>query len=137
MPEVAVKEGYEHDGLTYRMPMLRSEVNILRRDVDGLKSDVAEVKRDISVLKSDVSQLKQDVRILQNDVFELKSDVKELRVQASDMKGEIRAFGARLDGMEKRIDDMHESQTKWFTLLGLLVAAVPVAVAIIQSLITK
>ena len=134
MPEVAYKDVYEQEEMMYRVPMLRSEVNILSRDVDTLKNDVAEMKRDISSLKSDVTELKHDVRILQTDVAELKSDVKDLRVEVSSIKVEFRA---RMDGMDKRIDDIHASQNKWFTLMGLLIAIVPIAIAIVQSLMSK
>ena len=134
MPEVAYKEAYEQEEFMYRVPMLRSEVNILSRDVDTLKNDVAEMKRDISILKSDVTELKHDVRILQSDVAELKSGMNDLRVEVNSMKVEFRT---RMDGMDRRIDDIQASQNKWFTLLGLLVAAVPIAIAVVQSLVSK
>ena len=50
MPETAFKDTYEQEDMFYRVPMLRSEINILRRDVDTLKNDNAELKRDISSL---------------------------------------------------------------------------------------
>ena len=43
----------------------------------------------------------------------------------------------RIDGVDKRIDDLHQSQNKWFTLLGLLITIVPIAIAIIQSILKK
>ncbi|MBQ9566238.1 MAG: hypothetical protein IJU98_11695 [Synergistaceae bacterium] len=43
----------------------------------------------------------------------------------------------RMDGFEKRLDDMKHSQKIWFTLLSILVAVVPIAVALIQSSIAK
>ncbi len=43
----------------------------------------------------------------------------------------------RMDGFEKRLDDMKHSQNIWFTLLSILVAVVPIAVALIQSSIAK
>ena len=137
MPEVAYKEIYEPEEITYRMPMLRSEVNIMRRDVENIKNDMTELTRDTSSLRSDITELKSNTRIIQNDVAALKSDVKDLSVEVSDLKGEIRTLGARLDGMDRRIDDLHESHTKWFTLLGLLITVVPIAIAVIQHVISK
>ena len=61
MPETAYKETYEPEEITYRMPLLRSEINIMRRNVDSLNNDVAEIKRDVGVLKSDVADLKRNV----------------------------------------------------------------------------
>ena len=49
----------------------------------------------------------------------------------------INGLGERMDGLEKRIDDVHQSQALWFTLFGVLVAVVPIAVAVVQSFITK
>ena len=137
MSEAAYKEVYDAEEIMYRVPILRSDVNVMRRDVDTLKSDVTELKRDLSFVKSDITELKQNTRILQNDVSELKSDVKDLRVEVSELKGEVKTLGARLDGMGRRIDDIHESHTKWFTLLGLLITIVPIAIAIIQSILKK
>ena len=38
---------------------------------------------------------------------------------------------------DTRIEDMHQSQTKWFMLLGVLVAVIPIAFALLQGAITK
>ncbi|MBQ9566273.1 MAG: apolipoprotein A1/A4/E family protein [Synergistaceae bacterium] len=53
----------------------------------------------------------------------------------------INAVDARVDGLEKqfnkRFDDMGQTQNKWFMLLGILVAVVPIAVALIQGAMAK
>lgn len=136
MPDVAYKDTYELDEPVYRIPMLHSDVNILRRDVDTLKTNVSELKHDSHSVTADITELKSNVRILQNDSSTLKTDVRDLRVEVSDLKGDVRTLGARLDSMDRRIDDLHESQTKWFTLLGLLVTIVPIAIAIVQKVFT-
>ena len=46
-------------------------------------------------------------------------------------------FDKRLDDMNKRMDDMSQYQQKWFTLLSILVAAVPIAIALLQGVIAK
>ena len=137
MPETTYKETFPPEETSYRLPFIRSDVNILQRDVETIKADVTDIKHDMTALKSDVNELKSTVRVQQNDISELKSDVKNMRVEISDLKGEVRTLGTRLDGMDRRIDDIHNSQNKWFTLLGLLITIVPIAIAIIQSIIRK
>lgn len=45
MPEAAYKgEVYDTEEMMYRVPMLRSEVNIMRKDIDTLKNDVSKLK---------------------------------------------------------------------------------------------
>jgi hypothetical protein len=42
-----------------------------------------------------------------------------------------------INAVNARVDDMHQSQTKWFMLLGVLVAVIPIAVALLQAIIAK
>ena len=137
MPDTAYKDTYDTEEFSYRMPIIRSEINIIRRDVDSLKSSLTELKHDNSSIQSDITELKSNSRVIQNDVTSLKSDVRDLRVEVSDLKGDVRTLGARLDSMDRRIDDLHESQSKWFTLIGLLVTIVPIAIAVIQHMVGK
>ena len=137
MPEAAFNEHYEKDDSLYRLPMLHSEVHILRKDVDALKIDVSELKHEVASIKSDVSELKSNVRILQNSVSDLKSDIRVLHSEVNDIKSDVRTLDTRIDGTDRRIDDIHQSQNKWFMLLGFLITAVPVAIAIVQSFIHK
>ncbi|MBR2208654.1 MAG: hypothetical protein IJ859_07610 [Synergistaceae bacterium] len=137
MTEALAYKNYEEENIIYRMPMLRSEVNILRHDIDTLKTDVSELKRDVNTLKSDVSDLKKDVSILKDDVSELKSEMKDVRSDVGDLKGEMKTLSVRVDSVEKRLDDMNNSQNKWFMVLSFLVAAVPIAIAIIQNFIRR
>ena len=128
MPEHAINEQY-NDDFSYRFPMLHSEVHILRKDVDALKNNVSELKHEVAAVKSEVTELKSDVRILQNNVSDLKSDIRDLHSEVNNLNGDVRTLGTRLDGMDRRIDDIHQSQNKWFMLLGFLIAAVPIAIA--------
>ena len=41
----------------------------------------------------------------------------------------------RVDELEKRIEDVHHSQSMWFTVLGVLATVVPIAVAVVQIFI--
>lgn len=43
----------------------------------------------------------------------------------------------RIDNVEKRIDDLHHSHNIWFAILGFFAAAVPVAIAIVQYIMSK
>ena len=137
MPETAFNEHYENDDSFYRFPMLHSELHIMRKDVDSFKIDVSELKHEVASVKSDVSELKSNVRILQNSVSDLKSDIRVLHSEVNDIKSDVRTLDTRIDGIDRRIDDIHQSQNKWFMLLGFLITAVPVAIVIIQSFIHK
>ena len=137
MPEAAYKDIFEQDEITYRLPILRSEINIMRRDIDALKDGITELKQDAKSIKSTVAELRNDNRILQNDVSALKSDVRDIHSEISNLKTDVRTIGARLDSVDRRIDDLHQSHTKWFALLGLLITAIPIAIAVIQHIIGK
>ena len=122
----------------------RSEINSLPivqsidKSVRELNQNFNEHKhateRRLANLENDVSDLKKDVPNLKNDVSELKSDMKSVRSEISELKGDVKTLSARVDGIDKRLDDMNSSQNKWFMVLSFLVAAVPVAIAIIQHL---
>ena len=59
----------------------------------------------------------------------MKSDIKELRTE---MQGNVKTLSTQILEVHKRIDDTRDSQNKWFMLLGFLVTAVPIVVAIVQ-----
>lgn len=52
----------------------------------------------------------------------------------SDIRGDIKALNVRADGIDRRLDDLKESQNKWFTLFGILLIVVPIAVEIMSRL---
>ena len=65
MPEATMyKEAPETDVLSYRIPLLRSDVNVLGRDIESLKENVSVLKSDMKTLKADVSDLKHEVSAL-------------------------------------------------------------------------
>ena len=86
-------------------------------------------------IENDVSGLKKDVTNLKNDVSELKADMKSVKSEIGELKGDVKTLFARVDGIDKRLDDMNSSQNKWFMVLGFLVAAVPIAIAVVQHFI--
>jgi len=99
----------------------------------------------IGRMEQDINELKQDVGVLKEDVSTIKGDIKTLNERldhtVDTLTVAINAVDARVDGLEKhfdkRFDDMSQYQNKWFTLLGILVAVVPIAVALIQNAIAK
>ena len=118
------KEIPEADGPSYRIPMLRSEVNIMSRDMESIKEGMTGLKGDVRVMKADVSELKQEVSglktavgILQSNVSELKDDMKVLQRDVSDMKGDIRAIAAGFGAAQSRFN--------WdLVILGIIIALV-------------
>ena len=70
--------------------------------------------------------------VVEKNLAEHKSIASEIRSEIRELAGESRVLTARLDSVEKRIDDMHASQSKWFTLFGVLITAVPIVIAVIQ-----
>ena len=49
----------------------------------------------------------------------------------------IDSLDKRIDSLDKRISDMHQTMSLWFTVLGLLAVAVPIAVAVIETFVKK
>ena len=125
----------------------RSEINSLPiiqsidKSVKELNQNFYEHKREterrLTNLENDVSGLKKDVTDLKNDVSELKADMKNVTSEIGELKGDVKTLSARVDGIDKRLDDMNSSQNKWFMVLGFLVAAVPIAIAVIQHFIGR
>lgn len=105
MLEAAYKDIFEQDEITYRLPILRSEINIIRRDIEALKDGVTELRQDVNSIKSTVADTRSDNRVLQNDVSALKADVRDMRSEISNLKSDVRTLGARLDSVDRRIDD--------------------------------
>ena len=64
----------------------------------------------------------------------ISSEVKVLNESMSHLEDTLMVAINRND---TRIDDMHQSQTKWFMLLGVLVAVIPIAVVLLQGIIAK
>ena len=123
----------------------RSEVNSLPllqridKSVKELKQESYERDRNN---RHEFASLNKEIASLKSDVAEVRSDVNELQQNVTEVRGEIRTLNARIDGMDKRmdgmdkrLDDMNKAQNGWFMVLGLLVTAVPIAVAVIQYFI--
>ncbi len=79
--------------------------------------------------------------IMEKNLAEYKVMIKEVngRIDVLDEKLEhvTDTLTVAISGLNERIDDIHQSQTLWFTLFGILIAVVPIAVAVVQNFITK
>ena len=42
-----------------------------------------------------------------------------------------------INDTNRRIDDMHQTQSLWFTVFGVLVVVVPIAVAVVEAFMKK
>ena len=105
-------------------------------DVKDVKSNIYNFRRDttgrLSNLESEVSTLKQDNRAINLQISDMRGDIKALSSHVDSIEKQIEK---QFDGINRRIDDMNQSQMKWFSLLGLLVAIVPIVLSIISSFI--
>ena len=144
MPETAQQIAY--------IPMIfpdadfsRSEINSLPliqsidKSVKELKQNFYEHARDN---RHEFDSLNKEITNLKSDFVEMRSEANGLKQDFTEVKGEIKTLNARLDGVDKRfdgmdkqLDDMTKTQNGWFMVLGFLVAAVPVAVAIVQHFV--
>ena len=113
------------------LPLIKS----IDKSVKEIKQDLYEYQRAaeqrLSNLERDTAELKNITSKLQNEVQEMKSDIKELRIE---MQGNVKTLSTQILEVHKRIDDTRDSQNKWFMLLGFLVTAVPIVIAIVQRL---
>ena len=62
-------------------------------------------------------------------------DTARQEASLTELRGEVKAINARIDGLDKRVDDLQQTQNRWFTLLGFLVTLVPIAVTLIQKFV--
>ncbi|MBR1486527.1 MAG: DUF1640 domain-containing protein [Synergistaceae bacterium] len=122
--------------IKYRLDTERERVNDrLEKNQAVADKNMAEVKEMFSEIRSEINSVRSEMRA---EIRELRSEIKgEIKV----LYTEIKATDNRIDGLEKRFDDMKESQNKWFTVFGILftVATIiaPVAVAVVQHFKAK
>ena len=80
--------------------------------------------------------------VMEKNFAELRA---EIRTGFSELRGEVRRLDEKIDfkteGLEKRIDDLHQSHNKWFAVFGILFSiatiVAPVAVAVVQYYLTR
>ncbi len=63
--------------------------------------------------------------------------VDTLTVAINGTNDRVDSLDKRIDSLDKRISDMHQTMSLWFTVLGLLAVAVPIAVAVIETFMKK
>ena len=135
------------DNIKYRANTERERVDdrleknqaVIDKNMSEVKAMFAEIHSEIKNIRSEMhSEIKNIRSEMRSEISELRSEIKsEIKV----LHTEIKATNTRIDGLEKRFDDMKESQNKWFTVFGILftVAAIiaPVAVAVVQHFMNK
>ena len=96
-----------------------------------LRKDVFEAKIEalFNRLHAEIGTLKTELRSEIGSLrTELKSEISSLRTELKseigDLRGDVRALSARIDGLEKRVDDMHD-YVYWFIVAFLAVLALP------------
>ena len=85
-----------------------------------LRKDVFEAKIEalFNRLHAEIGTLKTELR---SEIGSLRT---ELKSEIGDLRGDVRALSARIDGLEKRVDDMHD-YVYWFIVAFLAVLALP------------
>ena len=108
----------------------RGEYDIRQKSLE----DKAEYKEEIANAKIQSLERLLDEKFAKLEAIIEKNAARQ-EGAISELKGENRAINARLDGLEKRIDDLQQTQSRWFTLLGILITIAPIVVALIQKLV--
>lgn len=85
----------------------------LRKDVFDAKIEAL-----FNRLHAEIGTLKTELR---SEIGSLRT---ELKSEIGDLRGDVRALSARIDGLEKRVDDMHD-YVYWFIVAFLAVLALP------------
>ena len=108
----------------------RGEYDIRQRSLE----DKAEYKEEIANAKFQSLERLLDERFGKLEAIIEKNTARQ-EGAISELKGENRAVNVRLDGLEKRIDDLQQTQNRWFTLLGILITVVPLVITLIQKFV--
>ena len=117
--------------------VLRGDINVLQRSFENLDKNVDDLKNNITKIQNDISSINQNVALNMKNISDIKDDMRELRDWKTEVMLLIQKQDSRIDAMEKRFDDMNQSQNKWFTVFGLLFALAPLVAVLLQNLITK
>ena len=133
-------DGENRNNTSNFMPLIQSidkSVRGVRDDVYAQQKEINKLTGDVNVLKSDVAILKRDVQGLKEDVQDLKEDTRSLKSDVSEIKGDAKSLFTHIDGIDKRIDDIHHSQTIGFTIIGLLIAVSSILIPVILAFLQK
>ena len=100
----------EIQGMKTDVQELKSDVRVLKTEMQEVKTDVQELKSDVQVLKTDmqevktdVQKLKSDVQVLKTDMQELKSDMHMHRRETAEMKAETEIYRAGVEAKFERL----------------------------------
>ena len=113
------------DNIKYRAETDRERVD------NRLEKNQAVIDKNMAEVKAMFAELRAEIRVLDKKI-----DNVDEKLTASNQ-----ATNEKISGIEKRFDDLKESQNKWFTVFGILFTAAaiiaPVAVAVVQHFMTK
>lgn len=108
----------------------RGEFDIRQKNLE----DKADYKEEIANAKFQSLERLLDERFAKLEAIIEKNTARQ-EGAIIELRGEDRAINARLDSLEKRIDDIQQTQSRWFTLLGILITVVPILVTLIQKFV--
>ena len=110
--------------------IIRNIDSNVRRISNEVYESHHENERRLLLLENQLSELKNINQALSTEIKEMRAEIKG---DKNTFIAQINSIEKQIDGTNRRIDDMHQSQTKWLTLVGVMVAIVPIAITIIQS----
>ena len=100
----------EIQGMKTDVQELKSDVRVLKTEMQEVKTDVQELKSDVQVLKTDMQEVKTDVQKLKSDVQVLKTDMQEVKIdmhmhrrEAAEMKAETEIYRAGVEAKFERL----------------------------------
>ena len=128
------------DNIKYRAETDRERVdNRLEKNQAVIDKNMAEVKNMFSELRNEMKNVRNELR---SEINNIRAELRaEIRILDEKLTASNQATNEKISGIEKRFDDLKESQNKWFTVFGILFTAAaiiaPVAVAVVQHFMTK
>ena len=100
----------EIQGMKTDVQELKSDVRVLKTEMQEVKTDVQELKSDVQVLKTDMQEVKTDVQKLKSDVQVLKTDMQEVKIdmhmhrrETAEMKAETEIYRAGVEAKFERL----------------------------------
>lgn len=86
-----------------KLDRILSEIQGMKTDVQELKSDVRVLKTEMQEVKTDMQELKSDVQVLKAEMQEVKIDMHMHRREAAEMKAETEIYRAGVEAKFERL----------------------------------
>ena len=104
---------------------MRSMISEFRVELKGVQGDIKALDKKV---EGEIKELRGEIKALDKKVD---GDIKELRGEIKALDQKIDGVNVRVDSVEKRIDDLHQSHNKWFALFGILFTIITIATSIL------